>query len=376
MSENPAATTSPAPSLSRRKALAAAAGVTTTALAAPAIAQGVRQWRMVTSWPKGLPGLGTGAERVARRIESLSDGRIRIQVYAAGELVPGLEVFDAVSNGTAQIGHDAAYYHLNKTQAAPFFTSVPFGMVAQELAGWIHWGGGQELWDEAYAPFNLKPFLSGNTGTQMGGWFREEVESLDDLQNLKIRMPGQGGQVLRKLGATVVLLSGDQIFPSLQSGAIDAAEWVGPYNDLALGFHQVAKFYYYPGFHEPGAGLECIVNKETYDALPADLQQIVKVAAEAENDIMLAEYMSRSAAALRALVQDHGVQLRQYPREVLVALGNASGEVIEEVLDTGDAITKRTAESFLAARRDAMRLTRIGEQAMVNARLLRYDYPG
>jgi len=356
-------------------AVAGAAATAASSLPKPAIAQNVIEWTMVTSWPKGLPGLGTGAERIARRIEALSNGRMKITVYSAGELVPALGVFDAVQAGTAQIGHDASYYHTGKTKAAAFFTSVPFGMTAQELAGWVHWGGGQALWDRAYEPFGIKAFLAGNTGTQMGGWFRREINETGDFANLNIRMPGQGGEVLSKLGATVVLLGGNRIFQALQTGAIDAAEWVGPYNDLALGFHQVAKFYYYPGFHEPGAGLQCTVNLEAYNSLPDDLRQIIRVAAEAENDLMWAEYQQRSAGALRTLVEQHGVQLRQFPRAVLQAIGDASGELIRELIDDPDSITAETARSFVNARTDAMRFSRISEQAMMNARLLRYSYP-
>lgn len=353
----------------------AAGTAAASSLPKPAIAQNRIEWSMVTSWPKGLPGLGTGAERVARRIEALSDERIKIKVYAGDEIVPALQVFDAVSRGTAQIGHDAAYYHTGKTRAAAFFTAVPFGMTANELAGWIHWGGGQELWDRAYEPFDIKPFLCGNTGTQMGGWYKKEINEPSDFNDLKIRMPGQGGEVVSKLGATVVLLSGKQIFQNLQTGAIDAAEWVGPYNDLALNFYQVAKYYYYPGFHEPGAGLECLINKGAYEDLPEDLKEIVRVAAEAENDIMWAEYQAKSANALRILVEQHGVQLRQYPRAVLKALGDASGQLVRDLMEDEDPITAETARAFVTARADAMRFSRISEQAMLNSRLLRFDYP-
>ncbi|MFQ5972679.1 MAG: TRAP transporter substrate-binding protein, partial [Alphaproteobacteria bacterium] len=298
----------------------------------PAISQGLMEWRMVTSWPKGLPGLGTGAERVAQRISTMSEGRLSVKVFAGGELVPPLQVFDGVAGGTAELGHDASYYHLGKSPATAFYTAVPFGMTAAELNAWVHWGGGQELWDELYAPFNLKAFLAGNTGVQMGGWFRKEIRSVEDLEGLKFRMPGQGGQVLQRLGATVVLLPGAEIFPALQSGAIDGTEWVGPYNDLSLGFYKVAKFYHWPGFHEPGSGLQLTVNKEKYEALPQDLQTVVKTAAEAENSLMLAEFNGRSGPALETLVRQHGVQLKQMPRDVLMAMGTESGKLMQDLL--------------------------------------------
>ncbi len=364
--------------LKRRQFLttATAAG-SAAALARPAVAQGERlEWKMVTSWPKGLPGLSTGAERLAQRIGELSGGRLTVKVYAAGELVPALAVLDAVSSGTAEMGPDASYYHIGKAPAAGFYTAVPFGMNAQELNGWVYFGGGQELWDELYAPFGVKAFLAGNTGVQMGGWFRNEVKSVADLKGLKFRMPGQGGQVLSRLGVTVVTLPGGEIFQNLQSGALDATEWVGPYNDLVLGFYKVAKFYYWPGFHEPGPGLQCTINRAKWDALSPELQGIVAAACAAENDMILAEFNGRSGAALATLVREHGVQLRQFPKSVLTAFGIASGELMQELYDSGDEITKKICASYFKFRREAMSWTRIGDQAYANARLLDFPYPG
>jgi TRAP-type mannitol/chloroaromatic compound transport system substrate-binding protein len=364
----------------RRKFVAGAAAAATVGSAAssfpkPAIAQERIEWRMVTSWPKGLPGLGTGAERLAARIGELSDGRLRVQVFAAGELVPALQCLDAVSSGTADMGHDASYYHIAKSPAFPFYCAVPYGMTAHEINAWIYWGGGQELWDELGDGFGIQAFLAGNTGPQMGGWFRKEINTPADLNGLKFRMPGQGGQVLQKLGATIVNLPGGEIFQNLQSGAIDGTEWVGPYNDLALGFHQVTKLYYWPGFHEPGSALQCMVNKSKFTSLPADLQGIVKAACAEENVNMLAEFNARSGPALQTLIRDHGVQLKQMPREVLVALGRASGELIQEILDTGDDLTKRIAQSFLKNRTEQVAYNRISEWGYTSARLLDFPYP-
>jgi TRAP-type mannitol/chloroaromatic compound transport system substrate-binding protein len=357
-------------------ALAGAGALAASAFPKPALAQDKMRWRVVTSWPRGLPGLFTGVERLCANITAMSQGRMEFEVYGAGEIVPALECFQAVSDGTAEMGHDAAYYHIGKTKAAAFFTAVPFGMTANELNAWVYYGGGQELWDEAYAPFGLKGFLAGNTGAQMGGWFRKEINSPEDFRSLKMRIPGQGGQVMERLGATTVLLSGRDIFQPLQSNAIDAAEWVGPWNDMALNLHLVAKYYYYPGFQEPGPALQLTVNKGKWDALPADLQAIIATAASAENDRMIAEYNARSPAALRELVEQHGVQVKPYPQEVLIALGTASGELMREILDSADDITRRVANSFLAARRDAMLWTRISDQAFTNARRLSFPYPG
>ena len=225
----------------------------------------VVNWKLVTTWPKNFPGLGTAPENFARLVDRMSDGRLKIKVYGAGEVVPALETFSAVSSGTVQMGHGAAYYWKGKAPAAVFFTAVPFGLNAQEMNGWLHYGGGLELWREVYAPFNLLPFAGGSTGVQMAGWFNREINSLDDFKGLKMRIPGLGGEVFTRAGGTSVSMPGGEIFTSLQTGVIDAAEWVAPYNDLAFGFHNVVKYYYYPGWHEPGAMLEFIVNQQAYD---------------------------------------------------------------------------------------------------------------
>jgi len=236
---------------------------------------------MVTTWPKNFPGLGTGAQRLADRITAMTEGRIAVKLFAAGELVGAFDSFDAVSQGNAEGYHAAEYYWQGKSKAFNFFTAVPFGLTASELNAWIYHGGGQELWDELAADFGLKSFLAGNTGVQMGGWFAKEVNSVDDFKGLKFRMPGLGGEVLRRMGAAVVALPGGEIFPALQSGAIDATEWVGPWNDLAFGFHRIVKFYYFPGFHEPGSGLAFSMNKKVWDGLPDSDKAIVEAACAA-----------------------------------------------------------------------------------------------
>lgn len=357
-------------------ALAGAGGGVAAAstLSAPAIAQERREWRMVTSWPSGLPGVGTGAQRLADNITRMSDGRITVQVFGGGELVPALQVWDAVSDGTAQLGHDASYYHIGKTEAAAFYTAFPYGFTADEIAAWVEYGGGQELWDELYEPFNLKGFLAGNTGTQTFGWFREEINSVADLEGLRFRAPGNQGRVLERLGVTVVVLPGGEIFPALQAGTIDGAEWIGPYNDLSFGLYQVCPYYYSPGYHEPGSALQLTVNRDEYEALPDDLKAIVAQAARAAHHDMLAEYNAQSGPALRTLVQEHGVQLRSLPEEILVACGNASNEVLNELYDGGDDITRRIIESYSQFRRTIIPWTRIGEQSFLNSRLLPFEY--
>ena len=303
------------------------------------------KWRMVTTWPRNFPGLGTGANQLAKYINDMSEGSLQVEVFGGGEIVPPLESFDAVSKGTAEMGHGAAYYWKGKSPATQFFAAVPFGLNAQETNAWIYYGGGQELWDDLYAEFNLKPFLAGNTGVQMGGWFNREINSLDDMKGLKMRMPGLGGDVLTAIGATPKLLPGGEIFTSLQSGAIDATEWVGPYNDLAFGFYKVAKFYYHPGWHEPGTALECFVNKQAYEALPKDLQNIVTVACQAANNDMLAEFTAKNGEALGTLINEHGVQLKQFPDEVMKKLKITSQEVVADVANN-DKTSRKIYDAF------------------------------
>ena len=356
-------------------AAAGAAAAAAAALPAPAISQGVMEWRMVTSWPKGLPGLGTGAQRCAESIEKLTEGKIKVKVYAGGELVPALGCFDAVSDGTAELGHDASYYHLGKSPGCAFFCTVPFGMLPHEMNAWMYWGDGQALWDELYAGFNLKAMPAGNTGTQMAGWFRKPIKSVADLKGLKMRIPGQGGIVMGKLGVTNVLLPGGEIFTNLQSGNIDATEWVGPYNDLSMGFYQVAKYYYWPGFHEPGPTLELMINKEKWDGLTPFLQAAIQAAAAQENVNMLAEFDARSGPALQELIQKHEVKLERMPRDVLEAQGAAAGELMEEMLASSDPMVSKITSSFLKARWELAQWTRISSQGFANARLLPFKFP-
>ncbi|WP_137391946.1 TRAP transporter substrate-binding protein [Rhodoligotrophos defluvii] len=323
--------------------------VSAATLATPAIARGEQVWRMVTTWPKNFPGMGVGAQRLADRITAASDGRLTIQVYSAGELVPPLQSLDAVIDGSAEMSHGAAYYWQNKSQGLNFFTGVPYGMTSRELSGWIQYLGGQEIWDEIYDQFGVQGFLSGDTGTQAGGWFRKELHGLESLQGLRFRSPGLGGQVWAKLGATVTNMAGGEIFQALQSGALDAAEFVGPYNDLALGLYQVCKNYYLPSFVEPGVATELVVSKEKFQALPADLQAIIKDCCQAEYDQMAADFQVNDPRALRTLVSEHGVKVLQFPDEILKAGAKASAEIITALRDSSDPLTKKVTESYISA---------------------------
>ena len=327
----------------------------------------VIEWKMITTWPKNFPGLGLAAENLATAVEEMSNGRLTIKVYGAGEIVPALEVFDAVSQGVVDAGHGAAYYWKGKVPSSVFFTSVPFGMNAQEMNGWLHYGGGLELWREAYAPFNLIPFTGGSTGVQMAGWYNKEINSVADLKGLKMRIPGLAGEVFTYAGGTAVRIAGGELYTSMQTGVIDALEWVGPYNDLAFGFQEVAGYYYYPGWHEPGAMLEFIVNGDSYNALPADLQAIVKWASRAMNQDMLDEYTARNNASLRSLIDDHGVQLRRLPDDVLKALWEGTKQAMQQLIAEDETAAKVYA-SYREFYKGARSYHHISEQAYINVR--------
>jgi TRAP-type mannitol/chloroaromatic compound transport system substrate-binding protein len=325
------------------------------------------EWNMVTSWPPRLPGLGLGAEHIAERIGRASAGRFGVKVYAGGELVPALEVFDAVSRGTAQMGHDASYYHRGKVPAAQYFTSIPFGMNGNEMNAWLYYGGGLELWQEYYAQFDLIPFPAGLTGVQMGGWFNKEINSIDDLAGLKMRIPGLGGEVMQRAGVTQVTLPAAEIFTSLQTGAIDAAEWVGPYNDVSLGLHKAARYYYYPGWQEPGPTIELVVNREAWNTLPEDLQAIIEITCQSVTLDMQSEYNYGNAMALQQLENDPNVEIRPFPDDVMALLRKLSMEAVEE-LSAEDEWSARIQKSFFGFMEASVENQRVSEQAFLNAR--------
>ncbi|MFD2741696.1 TRAP transporter substrate-binding protein [Sulfitobacter aestuarii] len=338
--------------MKRRNFLAAGAAIAATStLATPVIAQDKRQWKMVTSWPKNLPGPGINAQKIADLITEVSGGRLEIKLYAAGELVPGNGVFDAVSEGTAEIYHSVPAYWGSKSKGLLLFGSQPFGLRADEQLGWLKNGGGQELYDAAYARFNLKPFLCENTGPQWGGWFREELQSVNDIKGMSFRSTGLSSEMHSKIGMAVQAMSGPDMFQALQTGAIDAGEFIGPWTDSALGYHQVAKYYYWPGVGEPSSAGEIAVNKSLWDELPADLQTIVKLASESIYISSLVEYQTNHAKALQRLISDHDVKVRQMPEDIVAAMGAAAEEIYHELQDSDDEITRRTVESFLAYRK-------------------------
>lgn len=357
--------------LSRRGFIKGGAVAGAAALTAPAILKGEEtiQWKMVTTWPKNFPALGTGANFLANIIEEMSGGRLKIKVFGDKELVGAFEVFDTVSRGTAQMGHGAAYYWKGKHAAAQFFASVPFGFTPQEMNSWLYYGGGLALWRRLYEPFGLLPVPIGNTGVQMGGWFNREIKTLEDLKGLKMRIPGLGGEVLKRAGGTPVSLPGGEIYTALQSGAIDATEWIGPYNDQAFGIYKAAKFYYYPGWHEPGTTLEGIINKKAFESLPKDLQAIVLNACKAANMEMLSELTAKNNDALESLINQHKVQLRRFPDEVLRHFRKLSDEVLEELAAT-DPLSREIHDSIIKFRKQVSAWHAVSEQMVLNSRQL------
>ncbi len=353
------------PNITRRVAVA---GGISGVLAAPSIATAqTRRWRMVTSWPRRLPGPGMSAERVAERINALSGGRLQVAVHAAGEVVPAFEVLDAVGSGVAEMGHTASFYWQGKDPSAAFFTTVPFGLTPHEHVAWVDAGGGQALWDELYAPFGAKPFMGGNTGVCMGGWFRRDIKSLADLRGLKIRSLGLGGEVFRRLGATPQTTPPAEILTSLQSGVIDGAEFVGPGTDIALGLYRVAQLYYGPGFNKPNGTGECIVSLKAWEALDSEFKAIVAHACAVEASFALAEMERLNAEALAALTTTHKVQLRTFPGDLIGAARKTATDVLGELASRGERARKIHA-SYTAFRERTAAWSHISIKAVLDAR--------
>jgi TRAP-type mannitol/chloroaromatic compound transport system substrate-binding protein len=354
----------------RRQALTgvAAAGLVTAASAfpKPAISQGRRELRMATTWPKNLPGQGTSAERMAQNIGKWSEGKLTMRVYGAGELVPAFEVYDAAGAGVCDMYHGADYYWQGKSQSLNFFTVVPFGLTGGEMNAWLH-SGGQELWDEVAATFNLKSFAAGNTGVQMAGWFNKEINSAEDFKGLTMRMPGLGAEVIRQLGATAVNLPAGEIYAALQSGAIDATEFVGPWNDLTLGFHQVASYYYWPGIHEPATLATCGINLGLWNEMSDWEKSIIEAAARYENDMLTTEFDVNNVRALDQLINQHGVQLRKMPDDVIAAMRTAAADVVA-TSGASDPLTAKVYEHWSAFKKQAAEWTTLSIQGYLDAR--------
>ena len=329
---------------------------------APAFAQGAPEvkWRLASSFPKSLDTIYGAAETMSKRVAACTGGKFQIQVFAAGEIVPGLQVLDAVQAGTVQAGHTAPYYYWGKDAAFALDTSVPFSLNARQTNAWQIFGGGLELFREFYKGYNIYNIPCGNTGAQMGGWFRKEIKSVADLKGLKFRIGGFAGKVLEKMGAVPQQLAGGDIYPALEKGTIDAAEWVGPYDDEKLGFNKIAKNYYYPGFWEGGPQLVTMVNLAEWGKLPKEYQSIVEAACAEANTWMVAKYDAQNPAALKRLVGG-GTQLRQFSREILVAAYKASLEVYKEASEKSPAF-KKIYESMIAFRAEELLWFRVAEK--------------
>ncbi len=323
------------------------------------------EWKITTTWPPNFPVLGEGCNHLARWIEEMSGGRLKIRVYGGGELIPPLESFEAVSNGAIEMGHGGAYYWAGKTPAAQFFSTVPFGMSCKQMNAWIITGGGRALWEELYDRFDLMPMLCGNTGVQMGGWFNKEINTIEDLQGLKMRMPGLGGKVLARAGATTLLVAGGEIYTNLERGVIDATEWIGPYHDYLMGFHRIAKYYYYPGWHEPGPALELIINKSKFLSLPSDLQVIIRTAAHRSNTWVAAEFDNKNAVYLDKIIEEGQVSLKAFPDPVLERLREYTNEVIAELIEK-DEDSRKVYASFDKFRKGINRWSTISEKNFYN----------
>jgi len=338
--------------MKRRNLIAQAAigGVATAGLASPALSQGRIEWRMITLWPRNLPGPGVAAQKVADRIAAVTAGRITVRLFAAGEVVPAPGAFDAVAAGTADLYHGVPSFWISKSPGIGFFGSFPFGLTAFEQQGWMMHGGGQALYDEIYGRFGVKPFVTGNSGPQWLGWFRRELRSIEDFRGLRFRTAGLGGEMFRRAGASVVTLPAGEIFAALQSGTIDAAEFLGPFSDAPLGLHQVAKNYYYPGVQEPSSAEEIGINMARWNALPDDLKAAVRFACQSVAEEITSEYDVRHPIALADLIARHGVVAREAPRDLLIALGNSAGTMLAEFRAHQDPLVKRIADSYAVFR--------------------------
>lgn len=325
---------------------AGAIGAAAASMAAPSIAQDRVRWLMVTTWPRNAPGVGINAQRFADRVGAMSGGRLTIELAAAGELIPAFESLDAVQQGTADLCHSAPFFWLGKSPALNYFGSIPLGLMETEIAAWLEFGDGMAFWEETMSAFGIKPLFAGSSGVSAGGWYRKEINSVEDLKGLKLRMAGLGGEVMKRLGATPVLTPPSEVYQAMASGTVDAAELIGPWNDMAFGLFDVADYYYVPGFHEVGPTAEILINREAWDALSDDLQAIVDAAAKATALQYNADYRYHNARSLPSLVEERNVALRTFPEDVDDAIGKVAMEVLQELADS-DGLTRRIHESYM-----------------------------
>jgi TRAP-type mannitol/chloroaromatic compound transport system substrate-binding protein len=354
----------------RQMLLGASAMAVAGGVPAPAIAQGIKEFKMVTGWSREkMTGLQSSAERLAQSITTLSDGRLKVTVYPADTLVRAFEVFDAVSAGAAEMYHASDYYFGSRTPALYFFCAVPYGLTADEVCSWIDFGGGRALWDEVDAPFNIKPLMALNTGVQMGGWFNKEINRPEDFKGLRYRMPELGAEVLRRMGATVVTTPGSDIVSALKSGAIDASEWVGPWMDGELGLDNAVDYYYYPGFHEPGSNNTLGINKTLWDGLTASDRALIEAAAQAEVTRSLARFNAENVKSLKILRANERIQIRRFSDELIKVFGKLSKEVLADTA-AKDPLTRKVYESYVAFRAGVMDWGELSETGYRDTRRL------
>ena len=323
----------------------------------------IYRWKMVTTWPANFPVFQEAPEMFAENVRVMSNGRLEIKVFAGSELVPSLQVFDAVSQGAVEMGHGAAYYWAGKVPAAQFFSTVPFGMEQKGVEAWLYHGGGLELWNELYEPFNVIALPMGNTGVQMGGWFNKKIETIADLKGLRMRIPGLGGKVLDQAGGNPILMSAGEVYTALERGTIDATEWVGPLHDLRLGLNRAARYYYYPGWHEPGTELELLINKARWERLPVDLQKIVKQAAAATSAWVYSALEYRNSQALKELSTKKNIQILPFPPDVMQALRALTAQTLEHEANK-DPDFKRVYEAYLSFQETYQPWHRLTSQAL------------
>jgi TRAP-type mannitol/chloroaromatic compound transport system substrate-binding protein len=356
----------------RRRAvlLAATAAAAAGSVRAPAIAQGIKELKMVTDWPENMPGLQASAKRLAQSITAMSEGRLKVTVYPAGSLVRAFETFDAVAAGAADMYHSSDYYFAaDKSPALYFFCAVPYGLTADELSAWIDFGGGQTLWDEVDAQFNIKPLMALNTGVQMGGWFNKEIRRPEDFKGLRYRMPELGAEVLRRMGATVVTIPGGEIVGALKSGAIDASEWVGPWLDMDLGLDKAVDYYYYPGFHEPGTNSTLGITKTLWDSFAPSERALIQAAAQAEVTRSLAECNAENVKSLKLLRADQRIKIRRFSDELIRTFGKLSKEVLADTA-AKEPLTRKVYDSYTAFRAGVMDWGELSETGYRDTRRL------
>jgi len=359
--------------MKRRTFLTAAPLAATSAVASPAIATGKRELRMALAWPLNYPGYGTSAQVLAKKITEATGGKLTVKPYGANELVPVQDMFDAVADGRVDMYHAIEYYWENKNPAFNFFASVPFGLSPIEMDTWLNKYGGQELWDELSARYNIKPLAAGNTGVQMGGWYNKPIRTVADMRGLKIRVTGLAAEVARSFGAEPVIVPGGRVVEALKSGEIDAAEWVGPWNDMALGLHTAAKYYYHPGFQEPGTQISVGMNLDLWIGLSEGEKELIKMACRTESVRMLAEFNSRNAAAVTKLARTRSSDIVAFPDDVLNEFGKASSAVAMKLAESNEHASA-IFENFVSARYQLLRWTKVAEDAFLLARRLPFNY--